>query len=125
MKNHVNLPSLKLVVLRVSELDKSARFYRALGFHLKLEKHGSGPEHYSCNAGAVMLELYPVTKAVSEPGAVMLGFEVASIIETLRSVTEQGGSVISGPTETKWGLRAVVLDPDGYKLEMIESNKLL
>jgi catechol-2,3-dioxygenase len=40
---------INLIVIRVSDIDRSAAFYRALGLVLVKERHGTGPEHYSAD----------------------------------------------------------------------------
>ena len=43
--------SLNLVVIRSTDLDRSARFFAALGVELAREIHGSGPEHLAGRVG--------------------------------------------------------------------------
>lgn len=114
-------PVLTFLVLRARDLECTARFYAELGFTLVPEQHGSGPAHYSCQTGSVVLEIYPAGSSGAEPGTGMFGFTVASMPEALRSVQAFGGSVISEMKRTQRGIRAVVLDPDGRKLELLEA----
>ncbi|WP_437653234.1 VOC family protein [Sorangium sp. So ce1182] len=116
-------PVLHLIVLRASDLERTARFYSGLGFSLASEKHGSGPQHYSCETGGVVLELYPAGKIGAEPGAGMLGFSVKCLKAALSVVEAEGCSVLLHPGSSERGLRAVVLDPDGRKLELVEPRR--
>jgi predicted enzyme related to lactoylglutathione lyase len=112
--------TLNLVVLKVSDLEVSARFYEALGLSFQREQHGSGPEHLSANAGVVLLELYPLNKGeIAE--AMRIGFVVASLEAVLDAVVKVGGKV-SQPRSGPWGQRAVAVDPDGHKVEPVQAT---
>jgi predicted enzyme related to lactoylglutathione lyase len=110
---------LNLVVIRSGDLERAARFYRALGIPLEREQHGPGPEHLAGRAGAVVLEIYPAGESAGAEG-IRLGFRVVSLAATLAAVQEAGGIVTSPPHESAWGLRAVVADPDGRRVELIQ-----
>ena len=112
--------SLNLVVIRSTDLDRSARFFAALGVELSREIHGSGPEHLAGRAGSVVLELYP-SESAGTTTVVRLGFCVQSIAKVLASLANEGGVVLSPPTGSPWGLRAVVVDPDGHRVELTEA----
>jgi catechol 2,3-dioxygenase-like lactoylglutathione lyase family enzyme len=48
---------MNLVVIRSADLERSLRFYKALGIVLLRERHGSGPEHLAATIGTVVLEI--------------------------------------------------------------------
>ncbi|OYW39879.1 MAG: hypothetical protein B7Z35_03050 [Hydrogenophilales bacterium 12-61-10] len=121
----MNSPTLSLVVLRFADLDLAGRFYAALGLRLTKEKHGSGPDHYSCQLGSVVLELYPAGKLAAVPGTAMFGLNVSSMELTIRAVEGNGGSVVQPPISSERGIRSVVSDPGGHKLELVEPNNSL
>jgi lactoylglutathione lyase len=110
---------LNLVVLRVTDIEVSGRFYAAFGINFIREKHGNGPEHLSGQSGSLMLELYPLGSAAST-AAVRLGFSVPLLAPVIHAVTQTGGYLLSEPQSCVWGLRAVVSDPDGHKIELLE-----
>ena len=114
--------NLNLIVLRVKDIDASARFYAALGITFKREQHGRGPIHLTGEAGQVLLELYPAGQgACSE--AVRLGFSVCSLEGMLESIAAAGGTVVSEPKPGPGGVRAVLADPDGNRVELVESAR--
>jgi lactoylglutathione lyase len=113
--------SLNLVVIRSVDLERSARFFAALGIELAREIHGSGPEHLAGRLGSVVLEVYPSDGAGKTTG-VRLGFCVQSLARVLASLAEEGGVVLSPPNDSPWGLRAVVVDPDGLRVELTEAT---
>lgn len=114
----MNSPTPSLVVLRFADLDLAGRFYAALGLRLTKEKHGSGPDHYSCQLGPVVLELYPAGKLAAVPGTAIFGLSVSSMELAIRAVEGNGGSVVQPPISSERGIRSVVSDPGGHKLEL-------
>jgi lactoylglutathione lyase len=108
---------LNLLVLRTARLEEMRTFYSALGARFEAEQHGNGPEHYAATLGDdFVLELYPcVDGAMPDPG-LRLGVTVGNIGDTLRAI---GQSVT--PRQTQWGLRALVHDPDGRTVELLQS----
>ena len=113
-------PALNLVVLRAADLDRSGRFYRALGIPLRPERHGAGPEHLAGAAGPATFEVYPAGAAGATAG-VRLGFRVASAADAVAAAVGAGGTLVQPPKPGPWGLRAVVADPDGHRVELVEA----
>ncbi|MEM9007379.1 MAG: VOC family protein [Cyanobacteria bacterium P01_F01_bin.86] len=118
MYNH---PTLSLMVIRVSDIDRSAAFYSALGLTFKREQHGSGPEHFSTWMGETVFELYPASERFPITTS-RIGFKVVSIAAVLEVWRQSGCKVISEPKETPWGLRTVVADPDGHRIELTQNS---
>jgi catechol 2,3-dioxygenase-like lactoylglutathione lyase family enzyme len=92
-------PALTLLVLRVTDLERSRAFYAALGLAPVAEQHGRGPAHYSCTLGALVLELYPARPGEAV-GGLRLGLRVPT--ETVAALAA-GGWIVEGH---------VVRDPD-------------
>lgn len=115
-------PLLSLLVLKVRDLEACCAFYSSIGLQLVRERHGRGPEHVSANAGGhVLLELYPANADTPTP-QVRLGFTVTSVEATISAVLQAGGTLISPPVQGEWGLRAVVFDPEGHRVEFVEAT---
>ncbi len=112
---------LNLVVLRSSDLERSGRFYAALGVRLRPERHGSGPEHLAGQAGGADFEIYPQGDAGATTGT-RVGFRVASVAAAVAAAVAAGGAVVSPAREGPWGLRAVLADPDGHRVELVEGT---
>jgi len=109
---------LTLLVLRTPRLEDMRKFYAALGACFQRERHGNGPEHYAAFLGNdLLLELYPCGEGSMPDPELRLGVMVDNIGETLRSI----GQSIS-PRQTQWGLRAVVRDPDGRAVELLQTE---
>jgi len=109
--------SLKLSLIRASDLERTQRFYEALGLRFSREKHGNAPEHLAAETGGVVFEVYPRGNGPATEG-VRLGFQVASMEATLAALQRLGAN-LAIPAETgEWGLRAVAVDPDGHRVEV-------
>lgn len=110
---------VNLLVLRTSHLEELRNFYSSLGAKFQSEKHGSGPHHYAATIGDdLVLELYPLRDGTTPDIELRLGLEVSDIAESLRSL----GCEIE-PVNTPTGLRAVVYDPDGRAIELLQSPR--
>jgi catechol 2,3-dioxygenase-like lactoylglutathione lyase family enzyme len=110
--------SLSLVVLRVLDLGLSAEFYGRLGLSLTSEQHGDGPKHLSAQIGETVLELYPIGEGVSSVG-IRLGFEVNDLRAVLARID---ASAHVGTFDRDGDSGAVVRDPDGHKIELVQNR---
>ena len=118
-------PHLNLLVLRAAELRATAAFYEALGFAFTTERHGQGPEHLASIAtetSPLVLELYPASCSV-DTQAVRLGFRVPNLTSALERITAAGGTIVTAPRTSPRGRKAVVADPDGRRVELLEFGR--
>jgi predicted enzyme related to lactoylglutathione lyase len=109
--------ALNLLVIRVADLEHSRRFYEALGLLFSRQQHGNGPEHFAADFAGVVFEIYPRGCGLPTSG-LRLGFRVASVIDAVASAERLGAGIVSPPAEGPLGLRAVVVDPDGNRIEI-------
>jgi len=112
--------SLNLAVIHVANLDRSAAFFEALCVTFSRERHGNGPEHLSACLNGLVFELYPRRNEAAKDNT-RLGFKVPSLSEALNAIQSVGGVVASPPSQSEFGLRAVVIDPDGRRVELSQS----
>jgi lactoylglutathione lyase len=111
---------LNLVVLYSRDVEALARYYEALGLQLQREKHGEGPEHYSCVFGDLVFEIYPAGAGEAVTSGVRLGFQVTSLAGTVATVKSRNGRIVAGPRKTPWGRRATIEDPEGRMIDLSE-----
>ncbi len=113
---------LNLVVLRARDIEQVGSFYSALGCAFVRHAHGSGPEHLACERDGFVFEIYPLVGDDASPSEkVRIGFEVDSVTELLERVDASGlGRIVQPAKQSPWGLRAVVEDPAGHKVELVE-----
>jgi catechol 2,3-dioxygenase-like lactoylglutathione lyase family enzyme len=111
--------AVSLIVLRSADLPRAEAFYNLLGVLFDRERHGSGPEHLAARLGSLIFELYPL-EGGGGTSSVRLGFRVASVKEIVAKLAEAGARIVTPPTNGTWGQRAVVADPDGHRIELVE-----
>lgn len=109
---------LALTVIRASDLERSAKFYSALGLNLTKHSHGQGPVHFAYEASGHTFEIYPALESDNTTASLRIGFSVPSVDELMDVVVRAGGSIKSPPKNSEWGRRAVVIDPDGHVVEL-------
>lgn len=112
--------TLNLVVIKSKNIEESVSFYEELGLDFKKEQHGQGPEHYACELNHLVFEIYP--SLINDIDAqTRIGFTVSNVEKVINNLRVKGAEIITELTESTWGKRAVVQDPDGYKIELLES----
>lgn len=111
---------LNLVVLRVSDLERAEVFYSTLGLVFTRHRHGSGPEHLSAASSGWVFELYPVASDGKSTTATRIGFRVPSIDAVLAALVAIPAAVIQPAADSEWGRRAVITDPDGHRIELLQ-----
>lgn len=112
--------TFNLIVLKTRDVDVTVVFYRALGLSFVAEQHGRGPRHWAAQVGGVVLEIYPLNDGQAADNSTRLGFTVGNLDETLSALKSTGVTIASEPKSTSWGLRAVVQDPDGRSVELLQ-----
>lgn len=110
---------LSSLVLRCANIEASRAFYERLGLRFSREKHGNGPEHYATIDHAPLIELYP---DATNSDRTRLGFDVTDVDAIVERVASAGAAVRTLPSASPSGRRAVVIDPDGRAVELIEKG---
>jgi len=113
---------LKLVVIRATDIEKLAEFYSVLGLTFTKHRHGKGPEHLSAAQGETVFEIYPARGDDDLTNSTRLGFSVKSFPEVLRRLREMNVEILTEPTASEFGFRAVVKDFEGHKVELYEEQ---
>jgi len=116
------LPALNLLVIRSRDLDRAARFYEALGLTFQRHSHGTGPVHLASELEGLVFEIYPLTGEPPPTPGTRFGFRVTELDDLIVRVAEAGGRVVTPPRDSEWGRRAVVEDPDGHRVELLEPS---
>jgi predicted enzyme related to lactoylglutathione lyase len=87
-------------------------------------RHGSGPEHFSAELGAGgVFEVYPLTAESSLTTTTRIGFCVDSVADACSAISLCGGRIVSEPKIGAWGMRAVIDDPEGHRIELTERKE--
>jgi lactoylglutathione lyase len=115
-------PSLNLVVLRSADIHKTAAFYSLIGLEFVKHRHGTGLEHLSAEMDGCTFELYPISEDSKLTLGTRIGFYVHRLDDILSELSGNPGVVISPVKDSPWGRRAVIVDPDGHKVELLEQT---
>jgi lactoylglutathione lyase len=114
------IPTLNLVVLRCADIDQANAFYSKIGLQFAKHRHGNGPEHYSAELTDAVFELYPQSGDGPSSLGTRIGFSVSSVDDVIKALRDYPGAVISQPKDSEWGRRAIVADPDGHRIELLQ-----
>jgi predicted enzyme related to lactoylglutathione lyase len=117
----VNNIALSLVVLRSADMDRALAFYARIGLQFARHRHGNGPEHVAAELSGGVFEIYPHSEGGQSTLGTRIGFRVPSLDDTIAALTEFPGAVVSPPRDSEWGRRAVVADPDGHRVELVQA----
>jgi predicted enzyme related to lactoylglutathione lyase len=104
-------------------MERSLQFYKLLGLDFTPHRHGNGPEHYACELGKLVFEIYPCASKTQDTSATRIGFRVNSLDALVTNLQESGVTIISPPKDSPWGRRAVVDDPNGHRVELVEAKQ--
>lgn len=119
---------LTLVTLGVGDLDRSRRFYAALGWH-EIEPRQDGVAFFQLNG--IGLSLFPRAELAkdAEVADSAAGFSGITLAHNLRSeaevdalfaeMVEAGAAAVKTPRKVFWGgYSGYVADPDGHLWEL-------
>lgn len=115
------MPSLSLLVLQSADVQAAKNFYSLLGLSFVEEQHGTGPKHYAAALESLVLEIYP-RAGNGQPAPLRIGFRVPSLDRTLDQLRSRGVRIVREATDSRWGRRAVVEDPDGNRVELLSAR---
>jgi lactoylglutathione lyase len=111
---------LNLIVIRANNLEESYSFYKKLGLSFNQEQHGNGPQHYTSELKGLVFEIYPAVNGKNDE-TIRIGFSVPNLDHVMDNLRSIDATIITEPSIGPWGKRAVVQDPDGHKVELVES----
>ncbi|HVU26900.1 MAG TPA: VOC family protein [Verrucomicrobiae bacterium] len=114
--------ALNLVVLRSPDLARAAAFYSKLGLQFSLHRHGKGVEHMAAELAGSVFEIYPQTAENPPTTSTRIGFVISSVDEAIAALSSYPEAIVSAPKDSEWGRRAVVSDPDGHRVELIQAK---
>jgi catechol 2,3-dioxygenase-like lactoylglutathione lyase family enzyme len=129
--------ALNLVVLRTHDIERSRRFYEAIGLKFQFSEYGYGARsmHGPVPPDAPLvldvkqagippphtyLEIHTLSKDEAIPRQ-QIGFFVGSVDAAAKAAVEAGGALLSKPASWPYGRRAAVADPDGHRVELSEA----
>ena len=98
-------------------------FYRIIGFQFKATKVDKGSEVYRAVHNGVEFSLYSIKNVQkSQIPSLQLGFRITDLEKTTDSLRNIAGAMcILDPTDMPDGKKAIILDPDGHSIELVEA----
>jgi len=118
----MNKITLNLVVLRSPDISRAVAFYTRLGLQFTRHQHGKGAEHFAAELPRGVFELYPQAAQGLSTLGTRIGFAVSSVDAAAAALGDYPDAIVSAPKDSEWGRRAVVADPDGHRVELVEAG---
>jgi hypothetical protein len=112
-------PVVNLLVIRSPDIDRAVTFYQRMGMLFHRHSHGNGPEHYASDISGFVFEIYPQRNADDVTTNARFGFNVDDVDGVIELLREVDATILTQPTDTEWGRRAVVKDFDGHTIELV------
>ena len=111
---------LNLIVIRTTNMLQLVNFYKLLDLEFDYHKHEQGVYHYSAKIGETVFEIYPLLKSQTEADiSTRFGFKIDNFEEKLALLSD---FMVSKPTQTEFGLCAILKDTDGRKVEIYQNS---
>jgi lactoylglutathione lyase len=107
------------VILLVSNMEKSVKFYRdTLGLPIKT-KSKDWTEFFNNDT---VMALHPAKKKnnIKTGSGMLVGFEVGDLEATVKELKEKRVKFFKKPKEEPFGKHAIVQDPDGHLISIAE-----
>jgi lactoylglutathione lyase len=107
------------VILLVSNMEKSIRFYRdTLGIPIKTRSK-DWTEFFNKDT---VLALHPAKKKskIKTGSGMLVGFEVSDLDSTIKILKEKKVKFFKKPKEEPFGKHAIIQDPDGHLVSIAE-----
>jgi len=119
----LDVPGLRKIdslTLRVTDLDASARFYEeAMGLRRAWTDAENQMVGFLFPGNDSELVIYTCPELPGPP----YSFSVEDVAEFCRKYGEQGYAVLTEPFEVRCGMYAVLADPDGNRINIIDLKK--
>ena len=99
-------------------IDQLVEFYRCMGIQFNKEQHQSGPLYFATDLDGVVFEIYPAKALEDVDRKTRLGFFVTDLQAAMNSLRILRATIVEEPSESPWGMRAIVRDPNGRAVEL-------
>lgn len=110
---------LGLVMVVVKDMERSVKFYRdVLGLDLLFHQNNWS----QFNAGTIIVGLHPEGDEVKvgPTSGCTFAFYVDDIVKTTSELKRRGGHIAVEPRLEPFGRWALLKDPDGYNIQIVE-----
>jgi hypothetical protein len=109
------------ITLNTPQPDLLLRFYGLLGFQFVKTLINKGSQSWSGQSDDLNLEIFNINESFSEkiPG-VQLSFRVQGLEKLVSQFRALNAQIMVEPMSLSSGLMAIVIDPDGRSIELIQ-----
>ena len=109
---------LGAVILLVSDMDKSMKFYRDV---LELPVKNTSSEWVEFFSSGTVLALHPSkNKTRTKNSGVLVGFMVSNLESVAQKLKDKNVEFFKKPKEESFGKHAIIVDPDGHLISIAE-----
>ena len=114
---------LGALILLVSDMDKSIKFYRDV---LELPIKNTSSEWVEFFSSGTVLALHPSkSKSRTKNSGVLVGFMVSDLGPVAKKLKDKKVEFFKEPKEESFGKHAIIADPDGHLISIAEiSSKI-
>lgn len=113
--------TLRSLVIATSQIKDVLRFYENLGLTFKIKKVSLGTEYYWTLANGLEIGfLEKIGIQQDTQPHYMLSFRVKNIDDVFQQMVSHKFIGIMDPTDFEEGRKAIIMDPDGRSVEIIE-----
>ena len=114
---------LGALILLVSDMDKSIKFYRDV---LELPIKNTSSEWVEFFSSGTVLALHPSkSKSRTKNSGVLVGFMVGDLEPVAKKLKDKKVEFFKEPKEESFGKHAIIADPDGHLISIAEiSSKI-
>jgi lactoylglutathione lyase len=106
------------VILLVSDIKRSIRFYRdTLGMELKQESN----DWTELSTRGTVLALHPARKKkIKKNNGMLVGFSISDFDDVISSLKKKRVKFYKKPKQEPFGKHAIIQDPDGHLLSIVQ-----
>lgn len=115
-------PQLTSIIINTGNAEAMLRFYSRLGLAFECKQISKGGQCHKAFLGPVELTLYTVKEtAKARAPDLQLTFRIAGLDAAAADLSQiEGVQCLMDPTLLPDGKKAILLDPDGRAIELIE-----
>ena len=111
-----------LLTIRATDVERTLGFYEALGLRFVRESHAGGPVHHASHCDGFVFEIYPLRQGDPPTRSARFGWRVADVATCTRDLVAAGGTLLAPAARTQRGIRSVIVDPEGHKVELFSED---
>lgn len=117
-------PLLSSIIINTAHPEEMLRFYSRLGLHFEMKQVSKGGQCHKAYLGGVELTFFAVKEtARAKSPDLQLTIRVGGLEAMVQELTSiEGVQCLLDPTHLPDGKKAILLDPDGRAVELIEAS---